>query len=137
VTKKAFLDTNIVADVMDGARVKHKDAMRLLERLILDEYDICVSEDMITTLYYICKDKTAALEFFRNVIFVDWRILSFNMDILALGVEKSLESGLDLEDILQCLCAKSGDCTLLVTNDKKFFDCGIEILSVEQFLIKN
>lgn len=50
MTKKAFLDTNIVADVMDGARVKHKDAMRLLERLILDEYDIRISEDMITTL---------------------------------------------------------------------------------------
>lgn len=134
MAKKVFLDTNIVTDVICGARARHKDAMRLLERLILDDYDICVSEDMITTLYYISKDKTTALEFFRNVVFIDWEILPFNMGMLALGIEMSLENGLDLEDILQCLCAKNGGCTLLITNDKKFFDCGIEILSVEKFL---
>jgi len=40
----------------------------------------------------------------------------------------------DLEDALQCLCAKENNCTLLITNDKKFVDCGIEIMNYERFL---
>lgn len=136
MNKKVFLDTNIVADVMNGARAHHKDAMRLLEKLISDDYVVCISEDMISTLYYISKDKTSALEFFKNVIFIDWDILIFGKDILTEGIRISLDNGVDLEDALQCLCAKNNGCNILITNDKKFLDCGIEILTVERFLAR-
>lgn len=136
MNKKVFLDTNIVADVMNGARAHHKDAMRLLERLVSDDYVVCISEDMISTLYYISKDKASALEFFKNVIFIDWDILIFGKDILTQGIQISLDNGVDLEDALQCLCAKNNGCNILITNDKKFFDCGIEILTVERFLAR-
>ena len=136
MNKKVFLDTNIVADVMNGARAHHKDAMRLLEKLVSDDYVVCISEDMISTLYYIAKDKTSALEFFKNVIFIDWDVLIFGKDILTEGIRMSLDNGVDLEDALQCLCAKNNGCNILITNDKKFFDCGIEILTVERFLAR-
>jgi len=127
VSKKAFLDTNIVADVIDIKRKHHKESLEILEQLILKDYTICISEDMISTLYYISKGKEATLQFFQNVVFVDWEILSFGRDTLQQGIEISLREGGDLEDILQCLCAKNNGCTLLVTNDKRFFNCDIDI----------
>lgn len=136
MNKKVFLDTNIVADIMDGTRAHHKDAMRLLKKLISDNCIVCISEDMISTLYYIAKDKTFALEFFKNVVLIDWEVLIFGRDILMDGIQISLDNGVDMEDALQCLCAKYNGCNIFITNDKKFFDCDIEILTVERFLAK-
>ena len=57
MANKIFLDTNIVVDIIDKSRAKHKIALDFLEYLILEEYIICISEDMLTTLFYILKDK--------------------------------------------------------------------------------
>ena len=65
---KIFLDTNIVADLIHTSRPNHNKAMILLKQLILDNYEICISEDMITTLYYILKDKTSTLGFLEDVV---------------------------------------------------------------------
>jgi hypothetical protein len=70
----------------------------------------------------------------KNIVFVDWEILNFSKEILFEGVEIAQGGNLDLEDILQCLCAKQNGCTAIITNDSKFFNCGLEIFSVEQFL---
>jgi predicted nucleic acid-binding protein len=45
-----------------------------------------------------------------------------------------LGNSLDLEDILQCLCAKENGCDVLITNDKKFYDCDIKIMTIKEFL---
>lgn len=44
------------------------------------------------------------------------------------------EKNLDLEDLLQCLCAKENGCGYLITNDKKFCDCGVKVMSSVEFL---
>jgi len=49
----------------------------------------------------------------------------------------SLEKDLDLEDVLQCLCAKENGCDVFITNDRKFYDCGINIMTTEAFLERN
>lgn len=134
MSKKIFLDTNIVADIIDAKRANHEKAMKLMEKLIYDDFVVCISEDMLTTLFYISKEKTETLEFFKNVIFQDWEILNFNKKILGDGVELSLKSSLDLEDIFQCLCAKQNGCEIIITNDSKFYNCGLEIFSIEQFI---
>jgi len=46
----------------------------------------------------------------------------------------SLVKKLDLEDILQCLCAKENGCKILITNDKKFYDCCVSLYTIEEFL---
>ena len=89
---------------------------------------------MITTLYYILKDKITTLGFIDDVIFVDWTILSFGKSVLNQAVKLSLKENLDLEDTLQCFCAKENGCGILITNDKKFYDCGISIYTTEEFL---
>jgi predicted nucleic acid-binding protein len=132
--KRIFLDTNIVADIIQKARPNHNNSIKLLEYLILNNYEICISEDMITTLYYILKDKKTTLGFLENLVFIDWTILIFGEKVLKNAVKLSLEENIDLEDTLQCLCAKENDCEVLVTNDKKFYDCGIKIMTAKEYL---
>ncbi len=134
MSKKIFLDTNVVADIIDAKREGHQRAMGLVEKAIYDDVVLCLSEDMLTTLFYISKEKAKTLEFFKNVVFVDWEILNFSKETLFEGVELAQSGNLDLEDMLQCLCAKYGGCMAIVTNDNKFFDCGLKIFSVERFL---
>lgn len=50
------------------------------------------------------------------------------------AVDIALEDEIDLEDVLQCLCVKDNGCTVMVTNDKKFYDCGLSICTVYNFL---
>ena len=132
--EKVFLDINIVADIIDTTRSGHPASSKLLETLIIGSCDICISEDMLSTLYYISKDKEKTLLFFENIVYIDWNILGFGMEVIQKATKLSLEQTQDFEDILQCLCAKENDCSIFITNDKKFHRCGIEIFSVETFL---
>jgi len=133
---RVFLDTNIVADIIDKSRTNHNLAMESLERLIDNESTICISEDMITTLFYISKEKKWTLEFFKNVVFIDWEILNFSKNILIEAVEIALGGEFDLEDILQSLCAKYNECEVIITNDKKFYNCNIDVVNVHEYLSK-
>ena len=134
VKSSIYLDTNIVADMIDGGRANHDLSLALLKKLMLEDYDVFISEDMLSTLYYISNDKRATLEFFENIVYVDWQVVPFGRDVIKEATHLSLTSGLDLEDTLQCLCAKNNKCTMLVTNDKKFVDCGIDVVDYEKFL---
>ncbi|MCV6608281.1 MAG: type II toxin-antitoxin system VapC family toxin [Campylobacterales bacterium] len=128
---RVFLDTNIVADLLDSSRNNHQKALELIEKLIYQDTTICISEDMITTLYYISKDKEATLDFIENVVLEDWEVLSFGEKVMKEAVALSKKKNEDLEDLLQCLCGKENGCSVIYTNDKKFVDCGIEIVSLE------
>jgi predicted nucleic acid-binding protein len=133
---KVYLDTNIVADIIDSSRNNHRASLRLLKYLVMQDYTIHISEDILTTLYYISKDKKQTLTFFKNLIFIDWEVLTFSLKIIKQATEVSLEKNVDLEDVLQCLCAKENGCKILITNDKKFYDCGINIMTVKDFCKK-
>ena len=132
--KKIFLDTNIVLDIIEPRRKSHEQALQLGEYLLLNDYEICISEDMITTIFYISSSKQESLIFIKEVILVDWQIISFGKDIIKNAIDLSLEKNLDLEDILQCFCAKENGCIAFITNDKKFHDCGISLYTIEEFL---
>ncbi len=132
--QKVFLDTNIVADILDCKRTRHQESLRLVEKLIEDDWGICISEDMISTLFYISKDKKQILEFFQNVVFIDWEVACFGKNLLEQAVAFALLHSTDLEDVMQCLCAKQNNCACLITNDVKFCDCGIEVFDAGSFL---
>lgn len=133
--KKVFLDTNVVIDIIEPTRDNHKASIELLENLVLNSFEICISKDMLTTIYYISKDKSFTLNFFKNLIFVDWIILDFSFDVINKATSLALEKNLDLEDLLQCLCAKEYGCIALITNDKKFYNCGISVMDYDKILI--
>ena len=133
--KKVFLDTNVVIDILNSQRLNHLNAKKLLEYLIINDIEIVISEDMLSTIFYIVKDRKQTLNFF-NVILEDWDVVSFGKDITKEAIALSLENSLDLEDTLQCLCAKENGCYALITHDNKFYNCGIEILTTTEFLVK-
>ena len=130
---KIYLDTNVVADIIDETRMNHTISLKLLKYLALNNYNIYISEDMLTTLYY---DKKEILIFFKNLVFIDWNVSAFGLDVIKSATNLSLENSLDLEDVLQCLCAKQNGCEVLITNDNKFYDCGLEIYKTVEFLDK-
>ena len=133
---KIYLDTNVVADIIDETRMNHTISLKLLKYLALNNYNIYISEDMLTTLYYILKDKKEILIFFKNLVFIDWNVSAFGLDVIKSATNLSLGNSLDLEDVLQCLCAIQNGCEVLITNDNKFYDCGLEIYKTVEFLDK-
>jgi predicted nucleic acid-binding protein len=133
-TEIIYLDTNIVLDILDKQRKNHQTAFLLLEKLIYQNYTIAISEDMLSTIYYISKDKKRALEFFEFIIANNWKIVNFGINVILEAIKISKDSNSDFEDILQCLTAKNIDAKYLITNDKKFINCGISILTPDEFL---
>ena len=130
---KIFLDINIILDILDSSRPNHQNAIKIWEISVVKKYQICISEDMLSTIFYINRDKKVTLEFFKTIQ-KRWTIAMFGKKVIADAIELSLEKDLDLEDALQCICAKENGCNILITNDKKFYDCGILIMSAEKFL---
>ena len=132
--KIIFLDTNIVLDIVNSERVNNKQAIELWNVLVLKKYTIMLSEEMLSTVFYINKDKQQTLDFFK-VITKRWDIVPFGSKVVSDAIDLSLKQNLDLEDVLQCLCAKENGCNVFITNDKKFYDCGIKIMTAKEFLL--
>lgn len=132
--KKIFLDTNILLDLLDSDRKQHKEAVATIEKIIEEGYRIVIAEDMLTTLFYISKNKPAVLEFL-SAILDEWDVAAFGNEAIKLAVNIcQKDQNADLEDVLQCLCAKREGCELLITNDKKFYNCSITIVSSGDFV---
>ncbi len=131
--KKIFLDINVVIDFLEHSRQRHAKTVALIEYLTNNDYNICISEDMLTTIYYISTNKKAVLLFLKTVA-MNWQILHFGKETIQDAIKASLEKESDLEDSLQCFCATANGCNTLITHDKTFYDCGIEVYSAEEFL---
>ena len=133
INKKIFLDINVVIDFLERSRPRHAQTVELFRYLTENGYEICISEDMLTTIFYISRNKTSVLKFLK-VVLDKWQVLHFGEDVIKEAINITLENNLDLEDVLQCLCAKEHGCAVLITNDGEFFDCGMSIYSAESFL---
>ncbi len=90
-----FLDTNIVADMTDSKRINHGLSLALLKMLMVEDYNVFISEDMLSTLYYISNDKKATLEFFENIIYIDWQVVSYGRNVLKEATHLSLTKEVD------------------------------------------
>ncbi len=134
MANKIFLDTNIVFDLLESSRKNHQNALQLMRYLIDNSWEIYISEDMLSTIYYVAKDKRKVLLFIEKVILTDWNVVHFGESVIKNATKFALENDCDLEDALQCFCAKECECRIFLTSDKKFIDCGIEILDYNGFL---
>ena len=130
---KVLLDVNVVVDFLDEQRSRHHDAVTLLEYFVKNSYEVCLSEDMLSTIYYVMKDKRRTLEFFREIVFKKWQVFAFGKAVCEEAAMLSMAENIDFEDLLQCLCAKANRCELVLTSDKGFVACGMEVMSIDQF----
>ena len=131
--KKVFFDANILLDIIIRERKGNLNAKKLWKYLILNNMDIVISEDILTNVFYISKNKNDTLTFLE-IVQNRWEIIPFGKEVISHAIALSLKNNLDLEDVLQCLCAKENGCQVLITHDKKFYDCGLEIMTTKAFL---
>jgi len=132
--KRVFLDTNILIDLLNEKREKNYLAKKLIEKLINEDYEIFISEDMLSTVYYVVKNQKKVLNFYKDIVYDKyWHIVPFEKEVIEEAIEFSLKNDNDFEDLLQCFTAKKYN-AILITEDKKFVDCGIKVLGYEEFL---
>jgi len=132
--KNIYLDANIVLDLLDSTRNSHSSSKKVFIIIIEQNFKIFISEDILTTIYYIVKNKKSALSFFETIM-GSWEIVSFGSRTISEAItlcQKNLN--LDFEDVIQSLTAKKSACDTIISNDKNFYNCGIEILSGEEFV---
>lgn len=130
--QKVFLDTNIVLDFLDKKREKHEKAKILISKLVKENSQIVISEDMLSTIFYISKEKKRVLQFFE-VIVEKWSVVYYGTSLISEAIALcQKKEGQDLEDTLQCLCAKEQTCNYIVTSDKRFVDCGIQVIGYDE-----
>ena len=130
---RVFFDTSIVLDILTQERKNHSKAKELLTYLLLNDYEIVINEDMLSTIYYIAKNKSATVMFFQTIQ-EEWLIVPYDKENIDKAFAFALDNSADLEDTLQCFCARAYDCECVITSDKKFVDCGIAIVNYEEFL---
>jgi len=131
--QKIYFDINIIVDLLDTTRSGSLKSQELVKDLMLKKSEIVMSEDMLSTIFYLIKNKKSTLEFFQ-AIQSKWNIVPFGTEVVKSAIEMSLEKNLDLEDVLQCLCAKENGCSVLITNDAHFYNCGILVCTAQEFL---
>lgn len=132
---KVYLDTNVLLDFLDARRPRHVDALSLMRCLVAGDHQACLSEDMLTTIYYIAKDKPRVLAFFQTIMDM-WSVVSFGEEVIRAAIERCQQAStaIDFEDVLQCLCAQAHHCDCLITNDAGFYPCGIDVYDTLTFL---
>ena len=139
MTKKVFLDGNIFIDFYDKQRSTSQECFSIFNHLIKNDFEIYNSCDLITTIYYILSksNKHKALYNMERVNKM-CKIIEFSNKELSQTIQmmKDNEKFKDLEDAIQYSLAKNSNCSMIISNDKKFYSPDIEIFNSEEFIKK-
>ncbi len=138
MSKKVFLDTNILLDFFDNQREKHEEAKHLIYFLVRNQIKILFSEDMISTIVYIArKDKEAQAILIANIEKITYdpniEICNFGSMVIRNACSYFLHNGGDYEDILQYFCAEKEGCSAIYSNDLGFPKLKIPIKTYGDF----
>lgn len=139
VINRIFFDANIILDLIDIDRGNLEKARKVIHIALTHDIRLFTSCDILSNIYYVGRKKLD-----KDLLIMDMlRILDI-FEIIE--IDKSLSRSAlvknasnlsdDFEDLLQVECAKSYDCDLIVTNDKKFIKSDIKHLSLEAALKK-
>ncbi|MDD2781084.1 PIN domain-containing protein [Sulfuricurvum sp.] len=129
---KLFLDANIILDLIDSDRKAVELTHQFISDGIIRGDDYCTSCDIFTTVYYVASKKLSSLQVIAELE----KILAF-VEVIAIDIEVLKEAMNivrdkdDFEDVLQYVCAKKGECSAIVTNDKGFYRGEIELISLK------
>jgi len=134
---RLFLDTNIIVDLLDIRRSNSAFSLKVLEVAVFNNFEIAISEDILTTVYYVTKKEIARkklLSFFE-MIDDEFNVLNFKKGVVKKAIKLCQKNGkLDFEDVLQAVCAEKNNCDMIITNDKKFPQLKIPVMTTKDFL---
>jgi predicted nucleic acid-binding protein len=132
--KRVFLDANVLLDFLDSERTRHEDTKTLFTMLIDCGCTIVITEDILTTTYYVVSDKPKFLDWLAFVQ-DNWEIVTFGPDVIRKAVSTCRsDSSLDLEDVLQSLSAERHACDCIVTNDGQFYTHSVPCLNTSRWI---
>jgi predicted nucleic acid-binding protein len=134
---KIFLDTNIVLDFLDDKRLKNREAIKIIENAIINKNKLVISEDILTTVYYIAKktvSRKRILVVFEMIV-SEFLIVNFGKNVIKKSIKLCQRSNKsDFEDVSQAVCAESHQCDMIITNDKNFPKLKVPVKTAEEFV---
>jgi len=139
---KIFFDANILIDISDNTRPSYKESRALLDKLMdnIDKYIFYTSCDLMTTVYYILRQKLNKEETLSQIKLMNQLIsvVEFGNDEIDEAVElmERNKKYIDLEDTIQYVMARKEKCDYIITNDKAFASGDVPVLSSEEALKK-
>lgn len=129
---KYFLDANIILDLIDSDRGNTEITREFVKKAIIEGNELCTCCDIFTTVYYVASKKLSS----KNIITELEKLLTF-IDVIAIDIDTIKEAMAlvgdkdDFEDILQYVCALRSRSSLIVTNDKNFYQGEIDLHSLK------
>jgi hypothetical protein len=137
MSKKIFLDANILVDFIDDQREHHLLAKSIILNGLHAGDEIFTSCDIVTTLYYVSAktDKNRAL---NEIVKINsfCKVIEFTNYEVSQTCTLMLEDQKfkDLEDTIQYVLAKKYGCDVIITNDKNFHSPDVTLCTSKAFL---
>ena len=137
MTKKIFVDTDVVFDLLAKREPFYKYAARLFTNADKQEVKICVSSLCFGNLNYILSKQKSATE--ARKILSRFKVLVKVLPVDDKVIELALNSDFgDFEDAIQYYCAIESEINILITrNLKDFKHAKIPVLTAEEFVKQN
>jgi predicted nucleic acid-binding protein len=135
--KKAFLDTNIIVDLIADRKPFSKFSIEIFKKAEENKIKLFTSSHSIATTHYLLK-KYLEEKLLRDVIYnlLDYiTVVAVDTDILKKGLRSKHK---DFEDSIQILCAstiENIDC-IVTRNIKDYRDSEILVLTPDEFCLK-
>lgn len=134
---KIMCDTNIIIDVLLEREPFVEDSYKVLSLCEEHKIDGFVSASSVTDIYYLVRKYTHSTELAYQAVGKLLEIIKVcsvtNNDVL-MAFQKKAQ---DFEDCLVATCAKSMDCSYIVTRNKKDFEeFDIPALTPAQLLLQ-
>lgn len=135
MSKKVFLDTNVVIDLLGERELYYNSAARIATLADKNKIQIFVSALSFSTVFYLLtkfENKEIVKEKIRK-----FKVISNTVDLTDSVIEKGLASKFsDFEDALQYYCALTADCSLIISrNAKDFKNSDIPVLTPDEYLL--
>ncbi|KIM12750.1 MAG: hypothetical protein KU37_02420 [Sulfuricurvum sp. PC08-66] len=131
MTKKVFVDANILLDILDAQRASHAYSVKAYTYL-LQHAHLFTSCDLVTTIYYL-NAKKSKKEALGNIqaLTKTLQLIPFANKEVNMATQLMLQESrfVDLEDTLQFVLAQKEGCELILTNDAAFATENIETIS--------
>ena len=135
--KRAFLDTNIIVDLIADRKPFSKFSIEIFKKAEENKIKLFTSSHSIATTHYLLK-KYLEEKLLRDVLYnlLDYiTVVAVDTDILKKGLRSKHK---DFEDSIQILCAstiENIDC-IVTRNIKDFRDSEILVLTPDEFCLK-
>jgi predicted nucleic acid-binding protein len=137
---KIFFDANILIDISDNTRPSYKESKALLDNLMdnIEQYIFYTSCDLLTTVYYILRQKLSKEETLSQIKLMNQliKVIEFGNNEITEAIElmERNKKYKDLEDTIQYVMARKEKCDYIITNDKNFVSGDVPVLSSEEAL---